>query len=110
SSASTISLFGVPRIGAGKTFAQVDGRFPAEQPACTREVATAAHRVVDRQWFERDLRAGTRDVQYELRELEHRVLAVVADVHRLDDVAVGEREDASHFVVDVTERPRLRPV
>ncbi len=40
-------------------------------------------------------------------ELEHRDLVRVADVDRIDDVRVEERDDPAHFVGDVAERPGL---
>ena len=46
--------------------------------------------------------------QHELGQLEHRELVRVADVDRIDDVGVEQREDPAHFVVDVAERTGLR--
>ena len=48
-----------------------------------------------------------RDLAHELGQLQHRELDRVADVDRVDDVGVEEREDPAHLVVDEAERARL---
>ena len=61
-----------------------------------------------RERLEHHLLGRARDLAHERRELQHRELDRIADVHRLDDVGVEQREDPAHLVVDVAERTRLR--
>src|SRR6187200_3193053 len=95
---------------AAQPLVQLDLRLPAEDLARARDVRLAHLRVVDRQRLVEDLarRAGRREDR--LRELEDRVLARVADVHRQVLAGLGEQGEAANQVVDVTEAARLGAV
>ena len=83
------------------------------QPSSSRARVMSGWRCVGSpigQRLEHDLRVRLGDLAHELGELEHRVLVGIADVHRLDDVGVEQRDEPAHFVVDVAERAGLRAV
>src|SRR5262249_48205099 len=102
---SSLTLPPEPFVGAGETFAEVDLRTPAEHVVRERDVGTTAHRIVERERLEHDLRGRAGDVEHCLRQLEHRELVRVPDVHRTDPVGGEQRGDAPHLGVDVAVRP-----
>src|SRR5262249_59543513 len=72
---SSLTLPPEPFVGAGETFAEVDLRTPAEHVVRERDVGTTAHRIVERERLEHDLRGRARDGQHCLRPPQHRAHA-----------------------------------
>src|SRR5262249_61782230 len=64
---SSLTLPPEPFVGAGETFAEVDLRTPAEHVVRERDVGTTAHRIVERERLEHDLRDPARGVAHSPR-------------------------------------------
>src|SRR5690348_5590593 len=77
-----IEAFAEGRNRALESFPERDRRLPPEDLAREGQVRLPLRRVVDREGLEHDLRARTCELEHQVGELEHRELAVVADVDR----------------------------
>src|SRR6476659_7936062 len=85
-------------------------RLPAEHLLRARDVRLAHLGIVDRERLENDLARRARRAQHELRELDQRELAGVAEVDREVLLARRQQVQAADEVVDVAKAPRLRAV
>src|SRR5690242_1981018 len=96
-----------PRRCATETVVGVDLRFPPEDVPGDGDVGAAALRVVDDGVDVVDGRIRPDDVPDPLRDLTHRQLVRVAEVHRARVVRAGEREQPADGVLDVADGPGL---
>ena len=101
-----------PLQGLDQAFAERDLWLPVQLAAGQGDIGLALRRIVGRQRpvDEFGLRAGQFD--HQLRQLQDRELAGVAEVHRARKIVrtVHHPDDAFHQVVPVAEAARLRAV
>src|SRR2546425_12209431 len=83
---------------------------PAEDLLRPRDVRLPLLGIVDRQGLVDDLALRTGDADHGFGELEQRELVRIAEVHGQVLAGLREQDESADQIVDVAERPRLRPV
>src|SRR5438876_2986011 len=95
---------------APESLLELDLRFPAGHLARARDVRLAHLRIVDRKSLVDDLALRAGDAKDRLREVVHRELVRIAEVHRQVLVGLRERDETADQIVHVAKASRLRPV